>query len=378
MKKLLFVLSVFIACVLISQAQAISNIIITPNSFTVPTSQQVASYNATTGITTFRDVSGSSISTDNVIYPYLTGIGNYTTPNNQTTSSNNVGILGTTGGSTTQQSGATGNVYVQKLTGLTPGSSFNTVSLNIQTTAGYVRVKVYQDNGAGGGPYTLLANSTTLQVGGTGWQNFTLTAPGTVPASGNVWIGFEGNSGTTAYYKDTTTTQDYVTHTYGSGPSPFGTISSQTLGWNMRLSNSGSSSAVDNNLSTRWISNSETHPWIYVDIGSNVTPAALALYWDAKNSTATQLAIQASTDHSTWNTLRTVNTNLLVNATWNYIRWDVDKTQDRYVRIYDTNSSANVLSIWEIKVLEVTDSQLLYRHAHKAISTSDGTLALTS
>jgi hypothetical protein len=98
-----------------------------------------------------------------------------------------------------------------------------------------IRVKIYQDNGANscGGvvlcPSTLLGESGSLPITTTGLQNFTVSA--TVPASGIVYAGFESDNSAMAV-KGTTGSTVGVTaiHTYGSGPSPFGSVSSSAIG----------------------------------------------------------------------------------------------------------------------------------------------------
>lgn len=134
----------------------------------------------------------------------------------------------------------------------------------------------------------------------------------------------------------------------------------------------------DGNTSTEWASNSEINPNIYVDMGSAVNPVAVALYYDATTTTVTQFKVQVSTDASTWNDVRVVNTNLLTNGAYNYFRWDIYSVQERYVRFYGTDGSAKVFAIWEIKILKPSDALLLINHGHKSISTSDGTTALNT
>src|SRR6185312_9915622 len=150
----------------------------------------------------------------------------FKTINNGTTSPDNLCKDSTT-------AGWMGNVYTSKFVSLTPNSHLSNVALNVTTAAGNVRVKAYQDDGVGGNPSTLLGETGSIAVGGTGIQNFPISA--TVPASGNMWVAFETTSNlldlryrVTAFDKnggscesgsDTT-----AAHVYGSGPSPFGAV----------------------------------------------------------------------------------------------------------------------------------------------------------
>lgn len=132
-----------------------------------------------------------------------------------------------------------GTLRVCKFTGLTSGDIISTVAFNVATAAGNIRVKVYQDDGTSGAPSTLLAESGSIAVGGTGIQTFALTTPATVPASGNVWVGFETDSATLSLYRTTGLTSGTtrtVTHVYGTGPTPFGAGTNQTYGTWTRIS----------------------------------------------------------------------------------------------------------------------------------------------
>lgn len=95
------------------------------------------------------------------------------------------------------------------------------MSLNVFSAAGNVRVKIYQDDGAGGDPSTLLGESGSLAVGGAGIQGFPVSA--TIPASGNVWGCFETDSAAlNLRYTVSANAQKFIAHVYGAGPSPFG------------------------------------------------------------------------------------------------------------------------------------------------------------
>lgn len=84
-----------------------------------------------------------------------------------------------------------------------------------------VRIKIYQDDNGTGGPSTLLGQSAPQLISTTGQQNFSISA--VVPASGNIFAGFETNSTALDLYETITFGMYFVTHSFGTGPSPFGT-----------------------------------------------------------------------------------------------------------------------------------------------------------
>lgn len=119
--------------------------------------------------------------------------------------------------------GWNGGVNVEEFTGLPPGYHITKFGLAVFTATGNVRAKIYQDDGAGSGPGTLLGESASTAVVSTPYQNFTVDA--VIPASGNVWAGFETDSGTLDL--DWTSgagagLRQFVSHVYGPGPNPFG------------------------------------------------------------------------------------------------------------------------------------------------------------
>ena len=324
-----------------------------------------------------------SVPTTNVVDVYDTTIGDYSIPSSATASSfTNYTFQSATNGSTALSSaGWNGVLWSQKFYSLTVGQKIISVGLNVQTANGNVRVKIYQDDGTSGRPSTLLGESGSLTVPGTGIRNFTLTTPATVPASGRVWAAFETDSATLSikYNSAGTNTQCQVAHGYGAGPSPFGACTANTthdIKMYVTLNKwYPSSNAVDGSTSTFWESNSEVHPWIYADTGSAQILSGTAIYWNS-TSTATQLLLQTSTDSSNWNTKRTVNTNLLTNNAWNYIRWDLDNSTERYVRYYGNDGTSKQLSIYEIKVLIPSSTTLMLRHGHEFIDPTNTTLPL--
>lgn len=85
-----------------------------------------------------------------------------------------------------------------------------------------VRVKIYQDDGSDGKPGTLLGQSGSITGLTLGTNYFPVVA--TVPASSNVWFGYEvgTNSLLSVKFKNTGNNVVFVHHVYGTGPDPFG------------------------------------------------------------------------------------------------------------------------------------------------------------
>ena len=131
--------------------------------------------------------------------------------------------------------------------------------------------------------------------------------------------------------------------------------------------------AVDDSLSTRWESKSVVNPNIFVDMGSVQDVVEIALHMNAL-TTETEILIQVSNDTISWTTLRTILVSNLVNGAYNFIRFNRQIVDQRYLRIFGNSGSALVLSINQIKVLQPSD--VISRHGHLGISVSDNSLNL--
>ena len=146
------------------------------------------------------------------------------------------GVLATVGGTGSHNSSITGQVFTgTKITGLIGNNPFTSVGINFFANAGNVRVKVYADDGVGNAPGALLAESGSTLIAGTGFQDIPIT--GNIPANGIVYIAFEVNNAVSSVYENNSGTQYNAFHTYGAGPSPFGSTSTSADSWNMRISN---------------------------------------------------------------------------------------------------------------------------------------------
>lgn len=321
---------------------------------------------------------------------YSITIGDYTTPTSATASSGSNTQLANTGYVASFTGAWNGAVFATKLTGLTPGAPFNAVEMKISTSAGNIRVKVYADDGAAGDPSTLLGESSSVAaVGSAGAiQIILLTSSAVVPASGNVWCAFECDSASLSIYYTgglANGITKYILHTFGAGPSPFGTVTNTTSGIYFGLDNrTAAANVVDGDTTTKWQSNSETHPYVYADMGSALLLSGCAIHWDGINTTATQILVQTSPDATTWTTVRTINTNLFTNGAWSYFRWNLPNTVlPRYVRFYGNDGTAKVLAIWEIKIKKYTNDTtgaftFMQVHGHPSISSTVATTSLAA
>lgn len=126
-----------------------------------------------------------------------------------------------------------GNVWTEEFFNLPVGASITTLEVKEYQRGGdNVRIKLYADDSSGGYPSTLLGESGSIPVpaGGPGKLiNFTFTTPVAVPSDNRVWAGIETDTSALnlCFYK-ASGNLGYVSHTYGSGPSPFGTFTSYT------------------------------------------------------------------------------------------------------------------------------------------------------
>ena len=133
------------------------------------------------------------------------------------------------------------------------------------------------------------------------------------------------------------------------------------------------SNAKDDNTATKWTSNSETNPNIYVDMGSALNLCAAAFFFNSTDTTNTEILIQSSADASTWTTRRTITESNLTNGAYNYYRFNIAGGA-RYIRFYGNSAGSTVLSIWEIKILKKTDAEIFNDLGILTITASDTAL----
>jgi hypothetical protein len=107
-----------------------------------------------------------------------------------------------------------------------------TIGVNMQTAGGNIRLKLYADSG--GVPGTLLCetNSTACAVG---WNDIAPTTLPSIVATTKYWLGVETDNVNPAYYYAGTSGDYYIAHTYGAGPSPYGSGTSIAVTLNMRM-----------------------------------------------------------------------------------------------------------------------------------------------
>lgn len=126
------------------------------------------------------------------------------------------------------------------------------------------------------------------------------------------------------------------------------------------------SNSVDNQTATKWKSNSEANPRIYVDLTSNREIVGLALNIDKTTTTVTSLKIRASTDTTFTDGENIVYINLtdFTDDTWRFLVNNFLSDNRRYVQIYANETG--VLAINEIKVrYGVSDLLKILDHRHK-------------
>ena len=130
---------------------------------------------------------------------------------------------------------------------------------------------------------------------------------------------------------------------------------------------------IDDNTTTKWYNASATNPFVYVDMGSTSNLCGIAFFYDGINTTETEIKIQSSIDSTTWTDRRTITTSNLTNGAYNFYRFNVAGGA-RYIRIYGNSGSSVILSIYEIKILSKTDSQIFNDLGILTITASDTTL----
>ncbi len=124
--------------------------------------------------------------------------------------------------------------------------------------------------------------------------------------------------------------------------------------------------AVDDSLCTKWESNAEVNPAIYIDMGSAKEVAALALHFDTCTTTETEIQVRISTD-ATFTTPELVRTILVSDftcGTWRFISIPRLGDDRRYIQIYGSSGASSVMAINEIKYLSVTDFDRDHYHLY--------------
>lgn len=140
-----------------------------------------------------------------------------------------------------------------------------------------------------------------------------------------------------------------------------------------KLDNSTGAKLIDGSTATKATSPVGNNPYMQFDMGSALNLCAIALYWDAGQTTETEVKIQVSTDATTWTDVRKITVSNIADAVWNYIRFNTKIA--RYTRVYGTGT-AKKISCYECKVYKQTDAQFAIGHEQRTISTSATSIAL--
>ena len=126
---------------------------------------------------------------------------------------------------------ATGYTRATPITMLTSGT-VSKVGLNVSSAAGHILIAIYDD--LAGAPHNRLAyGSSTSAV--SGWNDQTLNVLVFLLIATQYWPAFQNDSASLASYRVSTSTNDFVSSSYGSLPNPFGTPSSNAFGAYMRV-----------------------------------------------------------------------------------------------------------------------------------------------
>lgn len=148
----------------------------------------------------------------------------------------------------------------------------------------------YQDT-TGGFPQTLLNQTNPIKITTNGIIPFNLST--TIPASGNVWVGFETNSTGTLSYNILPYGNSYIStccpHVFGSGPNPFLVPANSTYNQWMRItygqgSGPGSANVTSFKLSGAIFGNVAQfdRPLLKISSPSNANVTELGLFNDTQ------------------------------------------------------------------------------------------------
>ncbi len=134
------------------------------------------------------------------------------------------------GFNSTTQAEPVGFLRVVQFTGLQPGDFIDSFSLDVNTAAGNIRIKIYGDKN--NSPDVLLGEGNSVSVSSTGVVNFRLIKQVEVPSDGMIWCAFENDNVLLVVVSssgEASGTFQFVAHTFGPGPDPFGTSTSGTI-----------------------------------------------------------------------------------------------------------------------------------------------------
>ncbi|MET7396101.1 discoidin domain-containing protein [Dactylosporangium sp. NPDC005572] len=200
------------------------------------------------------------------------------------------------------------------------------------------------------------AYATAFQIqtsnDGTNWTNIYTTTTGT---GGNQSLTVTGNGRYVRLNATAKATQYGVSlwefQVYGGTPDNPGTCGTANVAIGKTATassteNAGTpaSSAVDNNLGTRWSSAAADPQWLQVDLGSSQLVCGVTLNWEAAYATAFQ--IQVSSNGTTWTNVYSTTT-----GTGGTQVLTVTPTAGRYVRVNGTARATQWgYSLWEFAI----------------------------
>lgn len=321
---------------------------------------------------TLQDVGKTSFSSSAVVSQSIT-IGDYTTPTAATSTSSSGGIIenyDTVGTDTVVNIDSTNNRGGEKVTSTAlRNSPISLMTMRLKSASGATGTLVYRIRKTSDS--SIVATSTTTLNAATltsSAADYTLNFNNETLPNEDFYAVLEGiSTGQVEIIGSLSDTTSNGILSYWNGS----VWTDLTRDARMTITYTTVNNVFDNNTATKWTSNSETNPYVYVDMNSTLNLCAIAMYYDGTGSTETEIKIQTSTDASTWTDKRAITTSNLTNAAWNYYRFNIASA--RYVRIYGTGTS-KVLSMWEIKILTKTDAQIFADLGILEISNNDTSL----
>ena len=318
------------------------------------------------------------------VVSHSTTLTDYTTPSAATGSSGGGGDLtlsiNNNNNANTQQVGGGGGVYNRIGVKFTSGSAYlaktvDRVSFWLKKTGSPTgTASIVIRNSAGTIKETIGTLDVSTLTGSFAWYDFSSSTSATVlETDDRIEIIFTGGSGGNLVDVGFDTTSQYdTTNTHASVyVSSYTDNTAWDVSFRLYTSVNKLLNIWDNNTATKWTSNSENNPNVYVDMGSALNLCAIAIYWDS-TGTETEIKIQSSANATTWTDKRKITASNLTNGAWNYYRFNIAGGA-RYIRVYGTGTS-KTLSIWEIKILKKTDAEILNDLGILEISASDTTL----
>ena len=320
---------------------------------------------------------------DQQVYPHSTTIGDYTQPSLAVASTGGIILIVDNAG--------TGDLIALRSTGNTRGAEEITEVSQQGRTINSVKIWLKKNNAPTGTLSMVIRKSSDDTIVGTfdttidastlttSFVQKTFTKVGGIVLPSEVFrisIEFDGGDASNfVFVEGDITGNPYANGTHWTFDPPTWTESATD---DIRMEyalDEVAGNVIDNNTATKWKSDAEINPNIYVDMGSVKDVVGIAIYPHV-DMTSTEIKIRASVDavFADAENVRTILKSKLIIGAWNFIRFNRQIVDKQFLQIYGTDAGAKVLAISEIKVLQPTN--VIDRHGHLGISVSDTTLNL--